>query len=59
MDKINRNGMDPITMYPLDKIELMLTREDMAVPQRNRNAEEEEEDEKEFLERLIQVSNRV
>ncbi len=35
MHLINRNKLDPISMYSTIKIELMLTREEMAVPDKD------------------------
>ncbi len=35
MHLINRNKLDPISMYSTIKIELMLTREEMAVPNKD------------------------
>ncbi len=35
MALINRNKLDPITMYATSKIELMLTREEMTVPDKD------------------------
>ena len=58
MDKINKNKLDPITMYPIDKIALMLKREEMNVPEKddeNVGGQEQETDEQ-YQDRLIEVS---
>lgn len=57
MDKINKNHLDPVIMYPTAKIQLMLRREELVVPELNDNAEEgeKEEEEEQYSERLIQV----
>ena len=62
MDKINRNKLDPITMYPVQKIKAMLLREEMPIPPRDDNDVEDGEDlgeetEEELKERLIKVDN--
>jgi len=52
VDKINKAKLDPITIYETAKIKLILTREEMDVPEK----EEEdgvEEDEDAYRERLI------
>ena len=54
VDKINKNHLDPVTIYPIKKVELMLIREEMELPERNDDAEEE--DEEDYNERLIQVN---
>lgn len=54
VDKINKAKLDPITIYETLKIKVMLTREEMDVPEK----EEEdgvEEDEDVYRERLIKV----
>lgn len=59
MDKINKNRLDPVTMYATDKILLILTREELEFPPRHANEEDEEEEEEETDEerrdRLIKV----
>lgn len=58
VDKINKNKLDPVTMYETDKILLILTREELEFPPRDANEEEEEgedETEEERRERLIKV----
>ncbi len=52
MDLINKNKLDPITMYTTIKIELMLTREEMAVPDKE---DDDEEDDDVQRAKLIQV----
>ncbi len=56
MDKINKNKLDPITMYPILKIKLMLEREEMAVPKINDENDLEDETEEQYNARLINVS---
>ena len=54
VDKINKAKLDPITIYETLKIKLILSREEMDVPEK----EEEdgvEEDEADYRERLIKV----
>ena len=51
MDLINKNKLDPVTMYPTYKITVMLTREEMAVPDRDDDDEDED-----YREKLIQVT---
>ena len=57
VDKINKKKLDPITMYTTDKIKLMLTREEMKVPEQNedKNADDDDETDEEFRTRLIKV----
>ena len=55
MGKINQGGLDPVSMYETDKVKLILTREELEVPEKE---EEEEEEEEEYRERLIKVSCR-
>ena len=59
VDKINKKKLDPVTIYETPKVELILTREEMAVPERNNenDLEEEvvEETDEEYRERLIKV----
>ena len=61
MDKINKNRLDPVTMYATDKILLILTREELEFPPRNANDDDEEEEEdgeetdEERRDRLIKV----
>ena len=52
MNIINKHGLDPVTMYETLKIKLMLTREEIAVPE-----QEDDEDDQQYRERLIQVGN--
>ena len=54
MNIINKHGLDPVTMYETLKIKLMLTREEIAVPE-----QEDDEDDQQYRERLIQVRNVV
>ncbi len=56
VDKINKNKLDPITMYPILKIKLMLEREEMAVPKINDENDLEDETEEQYNARLINVS---
>lgn len=54
VDKINKEKLDPITIYETEKIQLILRREEMDVPDK----EEEdgvEEDADAYRERLIKV----
>ena len=62
MDKINKNRLDPVTMYATDKILLILTREELEFPPRNANDEDDvdeeeegEETDEERRDRLIKV----
>ena len=61
VDKINRNRLDPITIYATDKIKIMLSREELKVPTINEGNDDdededgEEETEEQFRERLIKV----
>ena len=48
MDRINKAQLDPLPLY--DNIEVILTREEMKVPER-----EGEETDEDYRERLIQV----
>ena len=48
---INKHGLDPVTMYETLKIKLMLTREEIAVPE-----QEDDEDNQQYREILIQVA---
>ncbi len=50
VDLINKNKLDPISMYSTIKIELMLTREEMALPD-----DEDEDDDDVQRAKLIQV----
>ncbi len=50
MDLINKNKLDPITMYETIKIEVMLTREEMAVPDKD-----DDDDDDVQRDKLIQV----
>lgn len=65
VDKINKNKLDPITIYSTLKISVMLTREEMKVPIKNEDndaeddGEEQEETDEAFRERLIKVSSIV
>ena len=52
MNIINKNGLDPITVYDLGPIKAMLTREEMQVPE-----QEDDEDDQQYRDRLIQVWN--
>jgi len=54
VDKINKAKLDPITIYETAKIKLILTREEMEVPEKEEEdgVEEEEDD---YRERLIKV----
>ena len=52
MNIINKHGLDPVTMYETLKIKLMLTREEIAVPE-----QEDDEDDQQYRERLVQVGN--
>lgn len=56
MSKINKNKLDPITIYETNKIELILTREELALPERDDEDDDEEETPEAYKERLIQVS---
>ena len=47
---INQHGLDPVTMYATWKIEVMLTGEEIAVPE-----QEDDEDDQQYREILIQV----
>ena len=51
MELINRNNLDPVTVYTTLKITTMLSREEMAVP-----ARDDGEDDKDYREKLIQVT---
>ena len=53
MDKINKAKLDPITIYETRKIQVMLTRDGLEVPEKEDAAEEEEE--ATYRERLIKV----
>ena len=50
---INKNGLDPVTIYELGQIKAMLTREEMAVPE-----QEDDEEDQQYRDRLIQVDRR-
>ena len=50
MNIINKNGLDPVTIYELGPIKAMLAREEMAVPE-----QEDDEEDQQYRERLIQV----
>ena len=50
MDLINKNKLDPISMYTTKKIEVMLTREEMALPDKD-----DEDDDDVQRAKLIQV----
>ncbi len=52
MDKINKNKLDPITIYDTNQIKAMLRREELKVPVQN-----EDENREQFREILIQVCN--
>ncbi len=52
MDLINKSKLDPISMYTTMKIALMLTREEMALPDKD---DEDEEDDDVQRAKLIQV----
>ena len=52
VDKINKNRLDPITLYDLDKMGLILTREGMEIPI---HFYEDCETEDEFKEKMIVV----
>lgn len=61
VDKINKNKLDPVTIYGTPQIGAMLTREEIPIPPREENEEEdgedqEEETEDELRERLIKVT---
>jgi hypothetical protein len=47
---INEHGLDPVTIYDINKIKLMLTRDEKEVPE-----QEEDEDDQQYREKLIQV----
>ena len=51
VDRINKAKLDPLPMY--DKIELLLTREEKAVPEK-----EVDESDEDYRERLIEVEGR-
>ena len=57
MDKINKKKLDPITMYPIFKIKLMLEREEMKVPKISDENDpgDDEETEEDYNARLIRV----
>lgn len=65
MDKINKNKLDPVTIYATNKVTFMLAREELDVPARREGNEDEngdeqaEETEEEYRERLIKVSQSV
>ena len=63
VDKINKNRLDPVTIYETEKIRLILTREELELPPRHGNEEEEEveeeETEQQLRERLIEVSSEL
>ena len=52
MDRINKAKLDPLPMY--DNIELLLTREEKAVPEK-----EVDESDEDYRERLIQVRREI
>ena len=54
MDKINKAKLDPITIYETHKIQVMLTRDGLEVPEKE-DAAGEEEEEATYRERLIKV----
>ncbi len=54
VDLINKNKLDPITMYTTMKIELMLTREEMDLPDKD-----DDDDDQVQRDKLIQVTSRV
>ncbi len=58
VDKINKNKLDPITIYNTNQIKVMLSREELKVPVQNEdeNREQDQTDEQ-FREILIQVCN--
>ena len=47
---INKNGLDPVTIYELGQIKAMLLREEMEVPD-----QEDDEDEEQYREKRIEV----
>jgi hypothetical protein len=47
---INKHGLDPVTIYDINKIKLMLTRDKKEVPE-----QEGDEDDQQYREKLIQV----
>jgi hypothetical protein len=47
---INEHGLDPVTIYDINKVKLMLTRDEKEVPE-----QEEDEDDQQYREKLIQV----
>ena len=55
VDKINKNKLDPVTMYKTDKILLILTREELEFPEKEDDDEEGEETEEEKRKRMIEV----
>ena len=54
VDKINKAKLDPITIYETRKIQVMLTRDGLEVPEKE-DAAGEEEEEATYRERLIKV----
>ena len=47
---INQHGLDPVTIYEIKFIKLMLSREEMEPPE-----QEDDEDDQQYRDRLIQV----
>ena len=47
---INKHGLDPVTIYEVNKIKLMLARDEVEVPE-----QEEDEDDQQYREKLILV----
>lgn len=52
VNKINKAKLDPVTIYTNEKVGLMLTREELDIPER-----EDVEEDDQYRERLIQVSS--
>ena len=50
MYKINKSKLDPVTLYPTEKIAVMLQREELAVPDKN-----DFDDDEQYSEGLIEV----
>lgn len=52
VNKINKEKLDPVTMYETNIIRVMLSREELAVPEK----EDDDEADEDYRERLIDVS---
>lgn len=50
VNKINKEGLDPVEMYEVHQVKLILRREELEVPE-----EEEDEVEEQYKGRLIEV----